>query len=190
MSKEKLIIAIDTETTGFGHVGHSPRVDGVVQVGYAYRAPGGHVRTWYKNCNPGAALLAGGRAREALGVNLLTEAEILAANPADDVAREFMEDLRRIEGESGAPAELRAYNRDFDEPFLRPKPWAVPRDKWGRCIMKAAAVHLDGPEGRWPKLPDAVRRLGLMWPDGQAHNAAVDSHAALLVDEVLRKSGK
>lgn len=190
MATGNVVVAIDTETTGRGKGERPPRRDGVVQVGYAWRDASGRVRSWHTNCNPGQEFLDGGRALEALRVNGLTERQILAAEPAARVAVEVAEHLRLIEAESGMNVELRAYNREFDESFLRHEPWGLSARAWGRCIMKAAAVHLDGPYGKWPKLQEAVRRLGLPWPDGAAHNAEVDSHAALLVDEILRRNGR
>lgn len=55
----------------------------------------------------------------------------------------------------------------------------------GPCIMKRAAVTLNGPNGKWPNLEDAVRRLGVEVGRDALHDAEVDARAALAVDKVL-----
>lgn len=180
-----IVVAVDTETTGLGHVGRPPRPDGVVQIGLSWRLGRGPVRTWWKTCNPGSKYLEGGRAREALEVNRLTETEVMKAPSAREVAGNVRDVLAVIAAKTGRAVELRAYNRDFDAGFLSPAPWQLNGARWGPCVMKAAAVHVGGPYGRWLRLPDAVAALGIEWPEGPAHNAGTDSHAALLVDEVV-----
>ena len=181
----RTVVVVDTETTGLGHMGDFPRPDAVVQVGYAHRDSKGRVQRWAQFCNPGAEFLAHGRASEAFRVNGLTLNQVLRAPPAREVAKVFHRRLRAVEAETGRPIVLRSYNRDFDEPFLRVAPWNVPSEWWGPCIMKQAANHVNGLGGRWMKLGVAVDRLGLQWPSGQAHTAAVDAHAALLIHEAL-----
>lgn len=178
-------LVVDTETTGFGHNATPPRPDAVIQVGLAYRDPDGEVRTWSSLCNPGPEYLEDGRAEGALEVSGLAEDDVLSAPPARKVASRFWDRVQEARSELGSPLEFRSYNLDFDGPFLASEPWGVGADRWGPCIMKRATLYLDGPGGKWPKLEDAVRRLDLEWPRGPAHDAGVDSHAALLVDEAL-----
>ncbi len=185
-SAKRTVVAVDTETTGLGHMDrYGPRPDGVVQVGYACRDPNGRVQRWAQICNPGAEYLAGGRASQALAINGLTSAQILRAPKAREVAKVLHRRLGTLEKGAGRPLVLRSYNRAFDEPFLRAEPWRVPREWWGSCIMVQAADHLNGSGGRWLKLEMTVDRLGLRWPTGAAHTAAVDAHAALLIHEAL-----
>lgn len=188
MSRTRVIV--DTETTGLGHVDTPPRRDGVVQVGLAYRDDDGEVETWSTLCNPGREYLRDGRADKALEVNGLEFGDVLEAPPVQEASRRFWDQIEALESRTGATTEFRSFNLDFDGPFLASEPWAVAADRWGPCIMKRAAVHLNGPAGKWPKLEVAVRRMGLEWPEGPAHDAGVDSHAALLVDEVLEESGR
>lgn len=180
-----MVVVVDTETTGLGHMSDYPRPDGVVQVGYAYRDEKGRVQRWAQLCNPGAEFLAGGRASQAFQINGLSLNQVLRAPPAREVAKVFHRRLRAVEESVDQPVVLRSYNRDFDEPFLRAPPWNVPHELWGPCIMKEAANRLNGVGGRWMKLGVAVDRLGLRWPTGPAHTAAVDAHAALLIHEAL-----
>lgn len=181
----KTIIICDTETTGLGHIDRPPRKDGVIQVGYAWRKPDGEVQRWHTNCNPGEEFFERGRADIALRINKIGREEVAVAPPVHEAAAIFRGHLKTIAQSTGRPVELRAYNRAFDLPFLRIDPWSLQDDLWGPCVMLGAARHLDGPFGRWPKLVDACRRMDIPWPEGEAHNAAVDSHAALLVHEAM-----
>lgn len=185
---ERQIVVMDTETTGFGHTDHPPRRDGVVQVGLAYRLAAGDVRIWSEYSNPGEEFLRPGWADEALAVNGLNRDQILASEPAKTVAIHLKRRLDAIRQESGSELDLRAYNLEFDGPFLTAEPWRVPSGLWGPCIMKEASRHLDGPDAPWVGLKRAISRLGLAWPRGPAHDAGVDSHAALLVLEALVRS--
>lgn len=178
-------VVVDTETTGFGHNANPPRPDGVIQVGLAYRDAYGEVQTWSSLCNPGEEYLEDGRAEGALDVSGLAEDDVLSAPPAREVASRFWDRIHEIRDERDQPVEFRSYNLDFDGPFLADDPWGVLADRWGPCIMERATLYLNGPGGRWPKLEAAVRRLDLEWPEGPAHDAGVDSQAALLVDEAL-----
>lgn len=180
-------VAIDTETTGKGHHEKPPRRDAILQVGLAYRNPGGQVVTWFECCNPGPEYLKPGFADEALRVNELTRDQILKSPPPKEVADRLRAKLQEIAKEVGVPLQLLAYNRDFDQPFLTVKPWEVPSDLWGPCVMLSATEYLDGPDARWVGLAKAMQRLRIDWP-GRAHNAATDSHAALLVWEEINKS--
>lgn len=190
MDEEKpgrpLIVAVDTETTGMGHFARPPRNDGVVQVGLAYRDRFDKIETWSEYCNPGSEFLRPGWADEALGVNGLTRQRVLGFPPVAKVAGLLHEKLAAIRRESDRPIQLRAYNREFDQPFLAAEPWRVPADTWGPCIMLDATAHLDGPDARWVGLKAAMTRLGLQWP-GRSHDAASDSHAALLVLEAISR---
>lgn len=179
------IVIIDTETTGFGHTAKPPRRDGIVQVGIAYRDTDDTVRTWSEYCNPGEDLLRPGWADEALAVNGLPRDRIRASPSVELVAQQLHTRLEDIRQATGKPLELRAYNRDFDEPFLAARPWSVPSTIWGPCIMRAVTVYLEGPDAAWVGLRRATKRLGIGWPDGSPHDAGVDSHAALLVLEEL-----
>lgn len=184
---DRFVLVVDVETTGFGHVAKPPRDDRVVQVGLAYRGTDGEIRTWDSVCNPGEAYLAGGRADEALKINGLTVEDVLSAPPAKEVAAEFWEEVEAAERDRDALAEFRAFNVDFDRPFLSRSPWRVPDRRWGPCIMKRAAVYLDGADGKWPKLEEAAYMVGLEWPEGGAHDAGVDAQVAMRVDQVLRQ---
>ncbi len=183
------IVVIDTETTGYGHTAKPPRRDGIVQVGLAYRDSDSTVRTWSEYCNPGEDLLRPGWADEALAVNRLTRDRIRASPPAELVAQQLHSRLEDIRQATGKLPELRAYNRDFDEPFLAARPWSVPSNIWGPCIMREATGYLEGPDAAWVGLRRATKRLGIGWPDGPPHDAGVDSLAALLVlEELLNRS--
>lgn len=182
------VVVLDTETTGLGHIGKPQREDAIIQVGYAYRKADGTVERWAEVCNPGSEYFAGGRADIALRINNITMEQVQAARLDAEVAEELRRRLGDIAIETGEQVDLRAFNRNFDAPFLRKAPWGLVDGHlraWGPCVMLAAQNHLDGPYGKWPKLEEAVRRLGIAWPEGPAHHAGVDSHAALLVHEAI-----
>ncbi|MDP2717625.1 MAG: exonuclease domain-containing protein [Candidatus Micrarchaeota archaeon] len=176
------IVAIDVETTGFGHAGRVARPDAVIQVGMAWRDEKGDVQRWSSYCNPGTHFLENGRAESALKVNGISEQTVLAALPAEKVAASFWDTVFGLDAK-GDPVEFRAFNRAFDSVFLSAEPWRIPAQRWGACIMLDAQARLQS--YKWPKLDEAVVRLGLAWPDGPAHDAAVDAHAALLVHEKI-----
>ena len=176
-----LTVTIDTETTGLGaNDRRGARIDGVVQVGIAYRIPKKEVRVWSKLCNPGAKFLALGRADEALAINRLSVPTILEAQPADAVASELRELLATIAEKHGG-IELRAYNMGFDRPFLEVPPWRLAHS-WGQCLMIEAMEHygLD----RRPRLIDALSIAKVPW-EAELHDAGADAHAALLLHEAM-----
>ncbi|GEM_PF-4360778 len=176
------LIVLDVETTGLGHKSYPPRDDAVVQIGMAWRAAEGAVKTWSQYCHPGEQYLHGGRAQAALNINGISADILNTAQPAQSVAEQFWNQVFRIEAQ-GDLVQFRAYNKAFDAPFLASDPWNVPDERWGDCIMLDAKDHLQ--TSRWPKLDAAVRSMGLEWPTGKAHDAAVDAHAALLVHEKI-----
>lgn len=183
------IVVVDTETTGLGHMAKPPRRDGIVQVGLAYRDIDKVVRTWSVYCNPGDSLLRPGWADEALAVNGLTRDRVRASPPVEVAAQQLHGRLAAIRQTSGKSLELRAFNRDFDEPFLAAQPWSISQESWGPCIMRQATVYLEGLGAGWVGLRRATKRLGIVWPAGPPHDAGVDSHAALLVlEELLNRS--
>lgn len=173
------IVAIDAETTGLGS--KAGRIDAVVQAGYAVRV-GDVVESWHATCNPGDRFLEGGRAATALRINGLSLDSVLKAPPATAVAAELRERLASIEARTGLPVELRAYNAAFDRPFFMADPWRLTQP-WGPCIM-LAACHALTPDGKWPRLAEAIDMLGLPRL-GVLHNAEHDARLALMVDEAL-----
>lgn len=173
-----LTVVLDTETTGLGHLRARP--DGVVQVGLAWRDPlSGAVEVWTTACDPGAALYADGRADEAFRVNGMTPARVATFPPAGRVAAMLRGRLRALETRHG-PLDLRAYNVDFDRPFLEAPPWDL-RRAWGPCLLREAQARL----GRRHRLADALAAFGVAYP-GAAHDAGADAHAALLLHEAMR----
>ncbi|MBI5035927.1 hypothetical protein HZC09_01160 [Candidatus Micrarchaeota archaeon] len=173
------VVVIDAETTGLGHHSKPPRPDAVVQVGMAYRA-NGRVRRWSTYCNPGAQYFAGGRADEALRVNGISLETIMSSPSVGEAAESLGRQLRNVRPLADA-IEFRSFNKSFDLPFLSGDPWNLEQCTWGDCIMLDAQKHLRW--YKWPKLSEAAEALGIEWPDGPAHDAAVDAHAALLVHE-------
>lgn len=179
-------VAVDVETTGLGHANFPPRDDGVLQVGMAWREKRA-VKTWSAFCNPGEKFLANGWADAALQINRIPLGVIRSSRPAKAVARHFWEKVKEVEASTGGRARFIAYNRSFDEGFLSKKPWAVPKHRWGDCIMRAAAGNLIG-AGRL-KLERAMQLLQIPRPSARLHDAAADAHAALLVAEKMLAAG-
>jgi len=175
------LIVVDVETTGLGHAGYPQRADGVVQVGMAWRHPKNGIQRWSAYCNPGEHYYADGRAEGAFRVNGRTEEDVRMAQPVHDVAQQFWTKVAQIDP-SGRKAAFKSYNRKFDQPFLEPDPWNLPDERWGDCIMLDAASKLNA---RWLKLEKATSAFQIPWPEGKAHDAAVDAHAALLVHEKM-----
>ena len=178
------IVVVDTETTGFGHVARPPREDAIVQIGLAYRASDGRIRTWSEYCNPGPAFMRPGWSDAAFEKTRISRSQILNSPPAAKVATNLRSRLKAIQDEFRRPLQLRAYNRDFDQPFLAAAPWSIPPSLWGPCIMIETTRHLDGQDARWVGLNTAMLRLNLEWP-GPAHRADTDAQAALLVLEAI-----
>lgn len=171
-------MVVDTETTGL-----DPRLDGIVQVGLAYRDPSsGSVQTWGEICHPGEAHLAGTRWVEAFRINGMTIEKVKAARPSVDVAKTLRATLLDISARHGS-IQLHAFNVEFDRAFLRNPPWQL-TSAWGPCIMRLAHQKLN-PTGRWPTLHAACSRLGVPAVGDRAHDAMQDAHAALLVLERL-----
>lgn len=179
------VVAIDIETTGLGHRNYPPREDAVIQVGIAWKE-GNCVKIWSEYCNPGSEFFANGRADAALRINKITLETINNAKPASKVAFELSEKIEEIENSAKENIVFKAYNRFFDEGFLKQKPWEVPAFKWGECIMKQAASQLTGKDKL--KLETAMQLLEIPWPKGRAHDAATDAHAALLVHEKINET--
>lgn len=189
-----IIVAIDTETTGLGLTGEPPRLDGVVEIGLAWRNRDGFITHWGMTCNPGAELLADGRAEGALRVNNIPLAEILAAPPVVEVAWVVYRLLQQIHGDlctaAEEPVEMVAFNADFDRRFLADRMWAganLDLLTW-HCAMKKTMewmrVH------RRVHLKDAALRLGLAPLAGlTAHRAAADAVTALRVWYALAERG-
>lgn len=132
---EKFVIAVDVETTGYGHIETPPREDAVIQIGLAYHEPDeeGSIYSWSELCNPGERYVRDGRADEALEISGFTVHQVLDAPSADEVAAEFWEEVEGAEQAHGALAEFRAFNVDFDAPFLAKEPWDVPDPRWARA---------------------------------------------------------
>jgi DNA polymerase III epsilon subunit-like protein len=187
LEKMSITVIVDTETTGLG--AQRGREDGIVEIGLAYRDKTGVVQRWSSICDPGHQFFEGGRADEALRINNISREAIAGAKSAREVAGELHRRLGIIKREQG-PFEITAFNVQFDQPFLAADPWHIPRWAWIRCVMLAATERLDGPNGRWLRLGDALKRFNIPWPEGDAHRAEVDAHAALLVHEHLLKNPK
>ena len=170
-------VAIDTETTGFGHIGKPPRDDAIIQVGIAWRDDAGMVQQWSETCYPHPSMLVDGRAMKALEVNKLTLGEVLAARTDKEVSATLWEKLAALR-----PLTLRAYNVAFDRPFLSREPWQLV-EEWGPCIMLQAQERLG--TDRWPKLSAAAKALGIDVEGLTLHNAGTDAHLALLIAEKL-----
>jgi DNA polymerase III epsilon subunit-like protein len=180
-----LLIVVDLETTGLGHKNPSgARPDGIVQVGLAWHPYQSEYQTWARYCNPGEEFLAGGRAREALGVNGLDEDQVRGFPSASEVSEELRRKLIQLKGTHGA-IHLTAFNVDFDRPFLRLAPWSLDYE-WSQCLMIEAAQKLGSPTGRiplWRACQETDVRIE------KAHDAESDAKAALLVHEKLLSRG-
>ena len=168
------VVVVDTETTGFGHIGKPPRPDGIVSVGMAWRNARGKLCAWEERCDPGEEYYSGGRAIDALRVNGLTEDAVRQYPPSTTIAERVRIMLSMI-----GCAQLRSYNQAFDRPFLEAVPWSL-QHPWGDCIMLAATK----PGGRWPKLKVACKERGID-TTGPLHSSGHDARLAYLLMEAL-----
>ena len=176
-------IAIDLETTGLGPFGNPPRDDAILEVGLAWRDSGGRLRDWSSLVRPDARFLQDGWATEALAVNGISLTEVQRAPEEAEVAQE----LRTILGNISPDVLLVAYNREFDEYFLKSEPWALSTKLWGPCIQASARNVLFG---RRRNLGGAMRKLGILVPESKRHRASSDALAALQVwDHVISTAG-
>lgn len=179
------IVVIDTETTGLGPKSREgPRPDAIVQVGVAWRHPKKGIQVWERLCNPGLKFLANGRASEALAVNRLSEASVRKAPSAATIARDLRALLGLIKEEAGG-LDVRAFNVEFDRPFLEAEPWNL-LVSWGPCLMIEAAQAFGGLSGRIP-LWRACQEAGVP-TDDRLHTAGTDARLALQVHEFIARS--
>jgi DNA polymerase III epsilon subunit-like protein len=180
--KSKIVVAIDTETTGLGYRAYPPRDDAIVQVGVAWRDATGKITTWGSLCFPGKEYFANGRAHEALKINGLSVKQIFSAEKDVLVASKLKRKIEEIGRAHKKETEFRAYHNNFDRPFLEKKPWEISPKLWGPCIMKATGEYLGLDR---VNLGNALTNLGLEKPKGKLHNAEVDAHSALLIYEKI-----
>lgn len=173
MAKAMTIVVIDTETTGFGHVGRPPRDDAIVSVGIAWRNDSGKLQTWEFRCNPGQRYIDNADP-QALAVNGLTKESLMTYERDLDVAEKLHYMLDYVGCDY-----LTSYNIAFDRPFLQKAPWSLPHS-WSDCIMLTATP----PGGRWPKLKVACEQRGIS-TDGPLHSAGWDARLAYLLMEAL-----
>lgn len=186
--KEDLIhVFIDTETTGLGHADwHEEREDAIVEIGIAIRIDGElYSRSWL--CNPGEKYFENGRADYALSVSHIPINAIMNAARDTEVAlkvKGFLADL--LHPLTNRPIPLfHSYNIAFDRPFLEKSPWNF-EYKWGEDPMIMARDILNGKEGKYPKLDDAMHSFGIS-RKGNAHRAESDAIAALEVFEACKE---
>jgi DNA polymerase III epsilon subunit-like protein len=119
----------------------------------------------------------------AMAINGVSQDEIAAAPPDEEVARSFEAFLDKHWG-----GVLFAYNREFDMWFLERRPWNILQNRWGECVMLAAMDSMvkagkaetrrDGTP-RWPSLAKAA--IYFKVPQAAAHRALVDARTAALV---------
>ena len=184
-------VVIDTETTGLGHLHSaqtlgpnggwirtpSPREDEIVQVAIAWRDPKTEaVKTFASYAKPHPRYLADDRAEVAFNITGISKVLLAAAPPVSEIASR----LNFILHDLGKPP-LRAFNMNFDRPFLARSPWKCERFAWGPCIMLEAQDVLGST--KWPKLTEAAAHFGI--PIMNAHDAEADAVAALHVAERL-----
>lgn len=170
-----VVVVIDTETTGFGHMGKPPRPDGIIQLGIAWRSPSGKLRQWESICNPGRWYLDNADPK-ALEINGLEYEELTQAPHITFVGLMLADMLAAINA-----TEIRSYNMAFDRPFLEKAPIDLLGIPWGPCIMLAATP----PGERWPKLKVAAERAGVNLEGRKLHGAGTDAAIAYEVMEWL-----
>lgn len=180
-----LPVVVDVETTGL-----DSQVDGVVQIGFAWRGRDGKIRTRGWLCNPGEQYYADGRADIAFQINGLSPEIVSAAEPISKVALRVKWLLAALKAHYGS-IRIYAYNSSFDNGFLSLSPWTLGREAWGRCLM-FWAIDVWNPGGKWLKLVEAVTFLIEPIPAEireRAHGAPQDAYMALRVLEELQEDG-
>lgn len=181
------VVAVDTETTGLGEFDRGGRrPDAVVQIGAAWRDNNGKVVVWERVCNPGREFMEGGRATEALALSGLTVPEVLKAEGAAKVARDFRSLLSKIRTAHGS-IEICAFNVEFDRAFLSVSPWNL-KAGWGPCLMIEAARFLGYDTAR-VSLSKAADLIGVP-VQGRPHTAGSDARTALLLHERVTTATK
>ncbi|MDG6934679.1 MAG: 3'-5' exonuclease [Nitrososphaerota archaeon] len=174
---------VDTETTGLGHLGTPPRIDGIVQIAFAWRNSNGKVKKQSWLCNPGKRMLSGDRAVEAFSKSNLKMKDIQSAPAAMEVATEVRLFLKE---NVHSRVVFHAYNQAFDRPFLEASPWRL-KLNWGDDVMIMASRYLGYTYDRLA-LEKALTGLGLdRRVKGPRHRADSDAYAALLVWEEINK---
>lgn len=176
-----LEVFVDVETTGLvSHRGRD-RVNGIVEVGIAWRN-GSEVCTWSELCNPGRQFLPNAiktiRHMESRGKKYaISPAMIIDAASENDAATRFHDQLESL----GDDIAFRAFNNNFDKGFLTANPWNLGQKNWGQCVMQQSKQHFQ----RQMSLARVMAAFGIDWPPGDQHRAEIDAHAALLVADAL-----
>lgn len=175
MSKD---VYIDTETTGF-----TPRLAKIIEVAAVYVVDGKVVDEYSALANPGEEVLADLSIDRALEVNKITRDMLRQALPTAQVAEALQRFLARCD--EGEPATYTAFNVAFDAKFLEVEPWSINRERFGECVMMAAAAVMDPYRKRFAKLSAAAEYFACEW-DGDAHRATADARMAAKIHQVIR----
>lgn len=173
MQQQVDAVYLDTETTGLDPAHHS-----VIEVGAVLLGPSGVELASYQSlANPGEWAMKNSEPR-AFEVSGIDPADVRAARPIEEVAREFREWL------SAHAGTIYAYPLAFDQKFLLVPPWSVQAPTWGKCVMlaaqdimgKAGVLPLKYGRPKFPKLSEAAAFFHVSSP--RFHRALDDARTA------------
>ena len=186
MIRSRLCV-LDTETTGLPRDGSAR----VVELGAVILdTDGAEIASFSALCRPDVYFAD--TAREALAINGIAEADVLAAAPSRAVRQDFLDWLTKHQC-----GWVTAYNVEFDREMCRRMGFAPEWPKWGPCIMLRSVPALAAagklrpadpthpryrPDMPWlfPSLALAAEHFGVT-PEGQAHRALTDAMTAARV---------
>jgi DNA polymerase III epsilon subunit-like protein len=168
-------VYLDIETTGLDPAYHS-----VVEIGaVAVDSQGVELSSYQSLANPGGWAMKNSEPR-AFEVSGIDPADVRAARPIGDVAKEFL-------AWASGKGKLHAYPVQFERGFLVREPWSVASIAWGDCVMelvrdimgRAGALPMMCGRPKRPRLSEAAEFFKVK--SDRFHRALDDARTTSLV---------